>query len=301
MTEGPSNLKSMTGFGRAQTATPEGVFTVELRCVNNRFLDSSVMLPRKLSTHEGAVREMLRARISRGKLECRVRFAPAEAARPEVKINQELAAEYATQLQGLADLTGEGTVPLKVLISLPGVLEVGGIESDEESLWPWLLAAVTEALANFEAERRREGEALGKALSELGARLATLREQAEEIKDEVVMRFRARLAARIAELEEGTTARLEPGRLELEIAMYAEKCDINEELVRLGAHLERYAQLIANAKGEPVGKNFDFLLQEIGREVNTIGSKSRETQLTGLALEMKNIAEQIREQIQNIE
>ncbi|MEN6625552.1 MAG: YicC/YloC family endoribonuclease [Candidatus Sumerlaeia bacterium] len=295
------NLRSMTGFSRVRTETALGQFTVELRSVNNRFHDASVSLPRELAGLEMKVRGLLKGRIARGKIDCRVRCLFAEQARPEVQLNLPLAHSYIERLNELRHAVAASEVPLELVAGLPGVLEVVPAEIDENTQWAALLDALDEAFAAFDRDRAREGGALGQQLSDLGNQL---RERLAGIalrKDEVVTLYRERLGQRLAELEEQIKTRLEPGRLEMEVALYADRADISEEIVRMLAHLDRYDDLLAGGGDDSAGRALDFLLQEMGREVNTIMSKSRDTTLTGLGLEMKSILEKIREQIQNIQ
>lgn len=301
MTE-TSNLKSMTGFGRYQHETSRGLYVVELRSVNNRFLDLSLSLPRELNFLESRLRRLFKGETARGKVDCRVRFTTGPDQQPEVRINRELASRYIEGLRSLQEAGAGGeSIPLNVLTGFPGVVEIVNAEYDEDQLWTELEGAVRPAIEKLNEERAREGQALAVQLRDLGARVTELVEAVDAIKDQVVTRYRERLGARIAELEDDTRGKLDPGRLEVEVALYADRCDLSEELVRLRAHIDRLGTLLANEKGEAVGKSLDFLIQEFGREINTICSKARDTDLTGHALEMKNCVESMREQIQNIQ
>ncbi len=295
-------LCSMTGFGRVQCETPVGQFMVELRTVNNRYQDISVGLARELNALEPPLRALLKERVVRGKVDCRVRWKGGEEAQPTVRVNAELAGQYLKQLRRLSELGAAGEIPIASLTGLPGVLEVAPPELESETLWETLRVCVEEALAALEAERRREGEALAAQLSDLIQRMRVGVERIEALKDEVLARQRERLTARAQELAAELKTQLEPGRLELETAMLADRGDISEEITRLRAHLDRAAALTRNEeRADAVGKNLDFLMQEIGREVNTICSKSRDTQITPLGLELKSLTEQMREQVQNIQ
>lgn len=294
-------LQSMTGFGRAQAQTAAGQFTVELQTVNSRFQDFNISLPRELGQFESALRAMIKEKIPRGKIDCRVRYTPGEAGQPQVTINLALARQYVERLAQLQALGATGELSLQALTSLPGVLEIKAAELNEQSILESIQAVAAQALEALQAERRREGQALGEALHEMMLQLRALVEEADKSKDEVVQRYRERLTARVAELEANIKTQLEPGRLEMEVALFADRSDVSEELVRLKTHLERFESLIQNKDGAPAGKNLDFLVQELNREVNTLGSKVRETKVTGLTLEMKSIVERIREQIQNVQ
>lgn len=294
------NIQSMTGFGRAQAQSPVGQLTVELQTVNNRFQDVSVSLPRELNQFESALRAMLKQEISRGKIDCRVRYQPGEAGLPQVTLNMTLARQYVERLGALRELGVGGELTIPVLTALPGVLEIKAAELDEGTMWEAVQGVVALALAALQAERRREGQATGEHLHEMLLQMRAMVEEADRCKEDVVTRYRERLTARVAELEASIKTQLEPGRLEMEVALYADRVDVNEELVRLRTHLDRFESLILNTEGTPAGKNLDFLVQELVREVNTLGSKVRETRATGLVLEMKSVIERIREQIQNV-
>ncbi|MCE5231370.1 YicC family protein [bacterium] len=297
----PINLRSMTGFSRARSETPIGQFTVELRSVNNRFHDASISMPRELAALEMKLRALLKSRISRGKIDCRIRCTFADKAQPVVQVNLPLVHSYVEKLQQLRHALGADEVPLELLANMPGVMEVVPAEVDDEALWQALEKAVNDALDAFDLDRAREGAALGEQLVDLGRQMRERLALVDERKGEIVSNQRERLRQRIAELEDETKSKLDPGRLEMEVAMFADRADISEEIVRLGAHLDRYDALLAGSGEESAGRALDFLLQEMGREVNTIMSKSRDTSLTGTGLEMKSILEKIREQIQNIQ
>jgi len=297
-----SKLRSMTGYGRVQADSPAGQFTVTLKSVNGRFQEIKVHLPPTLAGLETALRNLLKKEIRRGKVECRVRFAPAGDQTEAVRFNPALIKRYLEQLRSIGAEAGLGdAVELATLLRLPGAIEPLEPEADEGEIWPALRLAVAEALEPFQAERAREGNALASHLADELATLRSAHAQISEAKDQVVERYRERLTSRIAEIEEQVGGKVEPGRLEFEVAMYADKCDISEEMVRLDAHLDRLEQLIANPGGEPAGKPLDFLIQEIMREVNTTASKMRELKTVSAVLEMKAAVERIREQIQNIE
>ncbi|HOE95722.1 MAG TPA: YicC family protein [Candidatus Sumerlaeota bacterium] len=295
-------ILSMTGYGRAQSATPFGQFTVEVRTVNNRFQDVSISAPREMPQLESPLRNLLRSRIARGKIDCRVRHAPlADQALPQVRINVEAARVYIHELEKLSRLGAAPEIPLQMLTQLPGVMEIQTAEIDEQALWEAVAPVALRALDALDEERGREGEALAAQLGQLVDELERLVEEVEAKRSAVVERFRERLAARVAELQDSLRAQLEPGRLEMEVALYADRGDVSEETVRLRAHLARARELLQPDGREPVGKNLDFLNQEILREINTICSKARDTELTATGLGMKSIAEQMREQVQNIQ
>jgi uncharacterized protein (TIGR00255 family) len=294
-------VNSMTSFGRAQGDTPRGQFVVEVRTVNNRFLDLSVALPRELNVLETALRGMVRQQISRGKVEMRVRYTPNEEQQPHVELNRAMASQYIEQLRRLQELGCEGDVSLGLLAGLPGVLESAPPEVDEQEMWRCLQPVAEQAMEAMQRERSREGLAIGEQLHGLAAALRARIAELDDTRGPVVEKFRDKLLQRIGELMAGAKDQLDPGRIEQEAALLADKADISEEIVRLRAHLDRFGELMSASADEPVGKNVDFLVQEFNREVNTICSKTRDTELTSLGLEMKSLVEKIREQIQNVE
>ena len=292
----------MTGFGRAQVAGPLGQFTVELKSVNSRFQEIRVHLPSSLSGLEPRLRELLKKEVRRGKIDCRVRFSLAPGNKPPIQFNEAAIQEYLRRLLAIGEKTGlKGEVSLSMLLGLPGVLDVEEEETDWEECWKTLSEALRQALERFQSERAREGAALAKQIGEEIEALRERRAKIAEGKDQVARKYREKLMMRIAELEEQTRGKLEPGRLELEVAMFADRCDVSEELVRLEAHLNRLETLTGNQNGKPVGKDLDFVIQEIMREVNTTAAKVRDLDRSQEVLEMKSAVERIREQIQNIE
>lgn len=295
-------LRSMTGFGRGRAECEFGRFTVEIKTVNSRHREMTGYFPREFGAFDARLKSRLKERFERGKLELRVNFEASESHSARARLNDSLIREYAQRLLDLRRSTGlPGEVTLDLVMRLPGTVDVVTDDLDLEAYWPALAAAGDEAMTRLRAEREREGAALAEQLREelgvLRAHAATI----EENKDAVARKFRTRLLARAADLAAEIDVRLDPGRLELEIAMQAERSDISEELVRLRAHLARFETLVENRDDVPAGRPLEFLLQEIHREVNTIGSKSHDLGLQGCVLEMKASIERAREQVLNLE
>jgi uncharacterized protein (TIGR00255 family) len=293
----------MTGFGRAEAQVPLGHFAVEIKSVNSRFLEAKAYLPPSLSGLEAELRALIQKKIRRGKVDCRVRFTPAPGQARPAQFNEALIEDYAeklSELQGLIDPQGR-RVGIETILRLPGAFEVPGDANDLDAHWAELKKVVHTALEAFDEEREREGDALRTQIQEelnlLRSRLAAI----DGVKSAVVTKFRDRLMARIAELSEEVRGKLDPGRLELEVTLYADRCDISEELVRLDSHFDRLETLITRGDKTPVGKALDFLLQEILREVNTTSSKLRDLEAVSAVLDMKSSIERVKEQIQNIE
>lgn len=296
------NIRSMTGFGRVQQATSLGTFTVEIRSVNSRYREISVSLPRPLSALEHPIRKKIKGRIERGKIECRVQFDAADGEQNAYHVNIQVVREYLDHLKQIEkESVVKGNVDLVALLHLPGVIDQPNDALDVEAHQAKIEPIIGLALDAFDAERLREGEALGEHLMKELDLLRSLRSAVEKDQQQVVDRYREKLMARIVELEEEVRAKLEPGRLEIEVALYADKCDVREEVVRLQAHFERFETLIRNKKGKAVGKELNFLFQEIQRETNTVSSKSHDLDIADSTLQMKAAIERAREQIQNLE
>jgi uncharacterized protein (TIGR00255 family) len=297
-----ANLRSMTGFGRAQIEDDLGRFGVEIRCVNGRFHESRVSLPPPLAALESPLRNLLRERVARGKLDCRVRFTPAAGRAPGARFNESLILDYQRRLGQIARRAGRAeSVSVEALLALPGAIEPIEEPNDAEVFMGPIARALGLALDQFNAEREREGRALGEQIARESALLRALAARIADSRETLLQKYREKLAARIAELQGQIGASVDSGRLEIEVALFADRCDISEEMTRLVAHLDRLDALVRNPSGEPVGKPLDFLLQEILREVNTTASKLRDVDRVADALEMKGAVERIREQIQNLE
>lgn len=293
----------MTGFGRAEAQTPAGHFGVEIKSVNSRFLEARAYFPPSLSGLEPELRNLLQKRVQRGKVDCRVRYTPAPGQARPAQFNEVLIRDYAQQLGALQGeiAPGRPEIGMDTILRLPGAFEVSSESNDLEPLWAELCPVVESALEAFDEERRREGEALKVQILEELALLRSRRASIDAVKSAVVDKFRERLLARIAELSEEVRGKLDPGKLELEVTLYADRCDISEELVRMEAHFDRLEDLVEGQGAKGVGKALDFLVQEILREVNTTSSKLRDLEAVSAVLDMKSAIERVKEQIQNLE
>jgi uncharacterized protein (TIGR00255 family) len=286
----------MTGYGSAEAELGNGRLIVEVRAVNHRFLDPRVRVPSAFADHAGLVEEVVRRRLGRGRVEASVRVEGGAIG--AATLDRARARDAYRALSELRDeLRPEEPVPLALLGAVPGLfVEQGGPAPEETRA---ALASATErACEALDAMRRREGEALAKAL---GAHLTELRRAAAEVKvrcPEVIESYRARLRERLERLLEGGAWQLDPGRLEHEVALFADKSDVTEELERLTSHCAQFEELLGQS-GQ-IGRKLDFLLQEMGREVNTLGSKSADVHLVRLVVELKAEIERLREQVQNV-
>ena len=291
-------VKSMTGYGRAVETVNGREFTVEVRSVNNRYLDCTVKLPRGLSFGEDAVKQAVKASISRGKVDVFVSVRSEGAQETAVSLNKPMAEGYLAvlrQMQTEYALAGEITVSM--LASLPDVFLLDKPPVDEEQLLADFLSVAKKALTNFDAMRCTEGAALAEDLRSRGQTILSLVEQVEAGSPQTVADYRARLEAKLREVLANTA--IDESRILTEAAIFADKVAVDEETVRLRSHLSQMNTMLAS--GGPIGRKLDFLLQEMNREANTIGSKCSDVRLARIVVEIKAELEKIREQTQNIE
>ena len=286
-------IHSMTAFARREAETPWGTLTWELRSVNHRYLDLGMRLPEELRALEPRVRELMQARLKRGKVDAGLWFTRAAATDAaldtgQVRRLQELAASAQRE-------AGAPLAPLRAIDVLrwPGVMQNAAI--DVESLGGEALALLARALDDLSETRAREGARLQELLL---ARLAAMEKIVAGVRTvlpEMARFYRERLEARLKEVREG----LDPARLEQEMVLFANRTDVAEELDRLNAHFAECRRVLA--AGEQAGRRLDFLMQELNREANTLGSKAADLRLTNASVELKVLIDQMREQIQNIE
>ena len=291
---------SMTGFGRATAQVGGAEATVELRSVNNRFCDVAVRLPRSLAEREADVQARIKAAFARGRITVQVQLTRhADEALP-IRVDEAAARAYADLLGRLARTSGlDEPVRLEHLLRFGEVFttsDAGGDAADEAA-WEAVEGALGEAIEALRTMRRQEGEALQADLRARADAIEASLEKVEERAPERVEAARQRLHERLEALLE--RADLDEGRLELEVALLADKLDVTEEGVRLRSHLALFRDALAQE--EPVGRKLNFLAQEMGREINTIGSKANDAEIAHLAVEMKEELEKVREQVQNVE
>jgi len=296
-------IRSMTGFGRAEVRGDTLVVLVEARSVNHRHLDVALRLPRTLTPLEIEARKVIAARLERGRIDVSVVATPVVGQSTQRVITDHvLAREYAARARALAndldDVGLAGSVTLQWLLERPGVIRLEDSEPVEASVpWPLLQAALSRALDELVVRRTDEGERLAQELRSLHAELTTIVDTMAARAPAAVTRREERLRERIRSLLDG--AGVDEARILTEAAVWADKGDITEELTRLRAHLAEWALVLD--KGGPVGRPLDFLLQELGREVNTVASKADDLELSQAALAGKGVLEKMREQVQNLE
>ena len=291
-------LKSMTGFGAGRARVGDEEFSVELRSLNHKFCEVKVRLPRELAALDPTVTKQVKDRLARGAVELLIKRQTATASGTVPTVDVALAREYVRAFRELADALG---VPADIswaqVATQPGVMKLEEKGMDVESATQAVQLALEQALAALEQMRRVEGEAI---YVDLDARLKLIEAWSREVAalaPKAVEEYRQRLAERVADLARGIT--VEPQRLAQEVAVFAERTDIAEEVTRLASHLEQFRALMTST--EPVGRRMDFLVQEMHREVNTTGSKSQHAEISARVVSMKAEVERIREQVQNVE
>ena len=291
-------IKSMTGYGRAREMRNKRDITVEVRSVNNRYLDCTVKMPRMYAFAEDAVKGCVQKAISRGKVDVFISVDASAADVAKVSVNRELAASYLAALQELAEVCGtESRVSPEQLSRFPDVLTVTKEDEDLETVSADLCAVLEQALAAYNAMRAVEGEKLA---ADIGGRLDHIEELTGEVErrsPETVNEYRQKLTARMQEVLQSTT--IDQQRILTEAAIYADKIAVDEETVRLRSHVAQLRTMLQAE--EPIGRKMDFLIQEVNRESNTVASKCNDVAIAQVAVNLKAEVEKIREQVQNIE
>ena len=288
----------MTGYGRAVETVNGREFTVELRSVNNRHLDCSVRLPRLLSFAEDAVKQAVKAAVSRGKVDVFISLRSEAEDDVQVNLNRGVLEGYlAAMRQMVTEFGVQDDISVSTVSRLPDVFAVEKKEVDEDQLQSDLLQAVSKALEGYDAMRTREGAALDADLRSRGETILSLVSQVEQGNGQTVADYRARLENKLREVLENTA--IDESRILTEAAIFADKVAVDEETVRLRSHLQQMNSMLDG--GGAIGRKLDFLLQEMNREANTIGSKCTDVKLARIVVDIKAELEKIREQTQNIE
>lgn len=291
-------IKSMTGYGSAKGQSGKLDLTVELRSVNNRFLDCSVRIPRVYTALEDAVKARVQSRVSRGKVDVFIAVDASRADDVTIQVNESLADAYMAALKQLSEHCGVPNDVTGVSLSrMPDVLVVTKAETDMESLRADLTAVLDRALDDFESMRCAEGEKLRQDMLARLCEVERLVSMAEERSPKTVAEYRERLTKRLQEVLENT--RLDEARILTEAAIFADRVSVNEETVRLRSHVAQFRQLLEGE--EPVGRKLDFLVQEFNREANTLGSKGNDIEMARIVVDLKAEIEKLREQLQNVE
>lgn len=291
-------VKSMTGYGRAVETVNGREFTVEIRSVNNRYLDCTVKLPRMLSFAEDAVKQAVKATISRGKVDVFISQRAEGASDVKVTLNEAVVAGYVSAMEKMAEqFKLREDISVALVSGMPDVFTVEKPDVDEEQLMNDLLGVVQSALLSYDAMRAKEGQALKNDLTSRGNTIRSLVSQVEEGNAQTVIDYRTKLYNKLQEVLASTA--IDESRILTEAAIFADKVAVDEETVRLRSHLEQMDSMLES--GGAIGRKLDFLLQEMNREANTIGSKCTDVRLARVVVDIKAELEKIREQTQNIE
>ena len=291
-------IKSMTGYGRAEQTLQNRKITVELRSVNNRYLDCSVRMPRLYLFAEEEIKSRVKAAISRGKVDVFITLDASAAEQMQVAVNRSVADGYCAALRELARTYGlQEDLSASVLARFPDVLLVEKAQEDAEAVARDICAVLDLALADFDRMRTREGRRLWEDITARAAVIEELVSQVERRSPQTVSEYRLRLEERMREVLAG--AQLDPARVLTEAAIFADKAAVDEETVRLRSHIAQLREMLAG--GGAVGRKMDFLIQEFNREANTIGSKCSDLEISRQVVDIKAEIEKIREQVQNIE
>ena len=287
-------INSMTGFGRTELQTPSGQLQLEMRSVNHRYLDTQFKLPEGFRSIEQELKDLVSQRLKRGKVDTSLSVKWSTNALPEPTINEERAKQVIKQLETLSSLIKDpAPINPAAIIRIPGVVEEQEIDPTE--LFPFVKQALNDALTQLADNRTREGARIQEMLETRCAEILTLAEGVRQRLPAVITDIRKRLEQRIESLQ----AQVDNDRVEQELAIISQKLDVSEELDRLDAHVAEVRA--AFATDEPVGRRLDFLMQELNREANTLGSKSADAEITQAAVDLKVLIEQMREQVQNVE
>ncbi|WP_380023754.1 YicC/YloC family endoribonuclease [Effusibacillus consociatus] len=292
-------IRSMTGYGRGDVVQQGYRAVAELKAVNHRYAEIHVRMSRDLLAYEDSIKKLITEKIRRGRIEVYITFERLSGSVPEIEVNREFARELKKTSDRLAEELGvQSDLSVAQLLQFEGVVQVRTAEEDPEQVQKVIAQAVSQAVDKLLEMRAREGAQLAADFQERLDRLADAVQQMSERSPLVVEDYQERLQKRLQEWLEGKME-LDESRLLTEVAIFAERADIDEELVRLRSHIKQFHETLKLV--EPVGRKLDFLVQEMNREVNTIGSKSNDLILSQYVVEAKSLLEQIREQVQNVE
>ena len=290
-------IKSMTGYGKSSLSINSREYQVEIKTVNHKYIDVNIKMPRIISYLEEDVRKLVVSRIKRGKVDIQISFENYSKDGNDVKINTELAQIYIQSLRELAEAENlSSNIEVTEITKLPDVLTIKS-NLDENETKEELLQVVNEAIDKLIQMRKVEGEKISKDILDKIARIEQKNEEIFGLSTGLIEEYVVKLEARVKELLK--TEELDKSRLMQEVVIYADKCSVEEEVTRLRSHIYQLRYLINSE--EPIGKKMDFLIQEMNRETNTIGSKANNLEITNTVVDIKTILEDIREQIQNIE
>ncbi len=292
-------VKSMTGFGRGDSQVGSRYFQVELKSVNHRYLDIVTRLPRMFTGLEENIRNLIKSYLKRGRIEVYVTYENVGDSDVKVDIDMPLAEEYLDSLLNMEEnLKIQSGITTSLIANFPDVVKITKKEENEEEIWQCLQGALNCALVKLVEMRENEGNKLRIDMLE---RLDKIRDPLKQIKDRspiIVQEYKQKLMDRVKEILDGQFD-MDDSRIAMEVALFADRSDITEEVVRLYSHIEQFTKILE--EDDAVGRKLDFLLQEMNREINTIGSKANDLVIANLVIDIKSGLEKIREQVQNIE
>ncbi len=292
-------IRSMTGFGRCEVADGERKFTVEMKGVNHRYLDVNIRMPKKLNFFETSIRNLLKKRIQRGKVDLFISYEDLSEGQVSLKYNEALAQEYIDYFRQMETTFGlENDVRVSTISRCPEVLTMEEQALDEEELWNGLEKALNGAIDQFVETRTLEGENLKKDILEKLSGMLELVGYIEERAPRIIAEYREKLEAKVQELLEDT--QIEESRIAAEVVIFADKICTDEELVRLRSHIVHMKETLESSDSG-IGRKLDFIAQEMNREANTILSKANDLEVSNVGIDLKTEIEKVREQIQNIE
>ena len=290
-------IKSMTGYGKSSLSINSREYQIEIKTVNHKYIDTNIRIPRIISYLEDDVRKLITSKLKRGKVDVLITFENFNKEDNEIKINKELAKMYIESFKNLAEEENLSTnIEVTEITKLPDVLIVKNT-IDEEQIKAELLQVVEEALNKLIEMRQNEGNRISVDILDRTLQIEEKNEEIFSLSTGLIREYVVKLETRIKESLK--TEELDKSRLMQEIVIYADKCSVEEEVTRLRSHISQLRELISSE--EPTGKKMDFLIQEMNRETNTIGSKANNLEITNRVVDIKTILEDIREQIQNIE
>lgn len=291
-------IKSMTGYGQAVSSFDDYRITIELKTVNNRYLDTSVRVYKQFSFVEESVRELINGKISRGKVDAAILFDNIKKDDRVVTLNKEVAEGYFEALKNMAEIFGiENDVKTSSLSAFPDIFTIEKKEQDKEKICEDVKSVLSLALDDLKNSRMREGERLKKFFDESLLKMADLVRKIESRSPETIAEFAQRIKQRVEDFTNGIT--IDESRLLAEVCLYTDKINITEEITRFMSHLKEFKSLLES--NIPVGRKLDFTVQELNREANTMGSKCNDYEISRLVVELKSEIEKVREQVQNIE
>ncbi|QXM05855.1 YicC/YloC family endoribonuclease [Crassaminicella indica] len=292
-------IKSMTGFGRGEAKDIERQFVVEIKSVNHRYNDIVIRMPKRLIYLEDQLKNLIKEYIKRGRVEVYITLENIGDTDTRISVNEPLAKQYIDCLKRIKDeFSVLDDISVSLVSKFPDVIKVSPKEEDEDAVWNCLKEAVSNALQKLMKMRASEGVKLAEDINNRCTYIADIVNKIENRSPSVVLEYKQRLYDRIRELLDDDVE-IDENRLSMEVALFADKCSITEEIVRLKSHVDQLKKTLKES--HPIGRKLDFLIQEMNREINTVGSKSSDLEITNYVVDIKSELEKIREQVQNIE